>query len=56
MTLNADTQSDGEALREWLNARIGKHERVCGVEVREELPKTTIGKLDRKALRAEVLD
>ncbi|MCA0903492.1 long-chain-fatty-acid--CoA ligase [Qipengyuania aquimaris] len=56
VTLNADAETDGDALREWLNARIGKHERVCGVEVREELPKTMIGKLDRKALRAEVLD
>ncbi|MXO96959.1 AMP-binding protein [Erythrobacter aquimaris] len=56
VTLNADADTDDDALREWLNARIGKHERVCGVEVREELPKTMIGKLDRKALRAEVLD
>ncbi|WP_100260130.1 long-chain-fatty-acid--CoA ligase [Qipengyuania seohaensis] len=56
VTLNGDAETDGDALREWLNARIGKHERVCAVEVREELPKTMIGKLDRKALRAEVLD
>ena len=51
----ADGASDsGEALREWLNARLGKHERVDAVVVRESLPKTMIGKLDRKALRAEV--
>jgi long-chain acyl-CoA synthetase len=43
----------GEALKNWLNARIGKHERVSAVEVRASLPKTMIGKLDRKALRAE---
>ncbi len=42
-------------LRDWLNAKIGKHERVDQVVIREELPKTLIGKLDRKALRAEVL-
>jgi long-chain acyl-CoA synthetase len=46
--------ADGEALRDWLNARVGKHERVDAVVVRESLPKTMIGKLDRKALRAEL--
>ncbi len=38
-------------LTAWLNARIGKHERVDAVVIRETLPKTMIGKLDRKALR-----
>ena len=32
-----------------------KHERVDEVVIRSELPRTIIGKLDRKALRAEVL-
>jgi long-chain acyl-CoA synthetase len=45
----------GDALKAWLNDRIGKHERVDEVVIRAELPKTIIGKLDRKALRAEVL-
>jgi long-chain acyl-CoA synthetase len=45
---------DGETLKGWLNARLGKHERVDMVVVRETLPKTMVGKLDRKALRAEV--
>ncbi|MDJ0643404.1 MAG: long-chain fatty acid--CoA ligase [Erythrobacter sp.] len=48
------TESDVE-LRDWLNGKIGKHERVDEVVIRQELPKTIIGKLDRKALRAEVL-
>ncbi len=55
VTLQDDADADGDALKEWLNARIGKHERVSGVVVRGELPKTMIGKLDRKALREEVL-
>jgi len=55
VTLNEGVQSSGEALAEWLNERIGKHERVDTVIIRDELPKTLIGKLDRKALRAEVL-
>ncbi|QZD93825.1 long-chain fatty acid--CoA ligase [Qipengyuania xiapuensis] len=47
------TATAGE-LRKWLNKRVGKHERVEKVVLREDLPKTIIGKLDRKALRAEV--
>ncbi len=43
-----------EELRDWLNDRVGKHERVDSVVVRESLPKTMIGKLDRKALKAEL--
>ena len=37
----------GAVLREWLNLRVGKHERVDDVVVRESMPKTMIGKLDR---------
>lgn len=57
VTLNEDAAGDvdGPMLADWLNARVGKHERVTGVVVRDSLPKTMIGKLDRKALRAEVL-
>ena len=54
VTLNDGAAETGEALRDWINARIGKHERVDAVVVRESMPKTMIGKLDRKALRAEV--
>ena len=54
VTLQAEASEDGEALAQWLNQRVGKHERVDSVVVREALPKTIIGKLDRKALRAEV--
>ena len=59
VTLNkgasAREYGDGAALKSWLNTRVGKHERVDDVVVRADLPKTMIGKLDRKALRAEVL-
>jgi len=53
VTLEDGFQVSGEALAEWLNPQLGKHERVKAVEVRLNLPKTMIGKLDRKALRAE---
>ena len=44
----------GSDLLAWLNPQLGKHERVSDVVVRDAMPKTMIGKLDRKALRAEV--
>ena len=55
ITLHDQTDIGADALRGWLNDRIGKHERVDKIVIRDELPKTIIGKLDRKALRAEVL-
>ncbi|MCT2557830.1 long-chain fatty acid--CoA ligase [Tsuneonella sp. YG55] len=54
VTLAEDAAASEDELKGWLNARVGKHERVSGVEIRAELPKTMIGKLDRKALMAEV--
>lgn len=56
ITAHEDSDADPEAILEWVNARVGKHERLSGMVVREDLPKTMIGKLDRKALREEVLD
>jgi long-chain acyl-CoA synthetase len=53
VTLQEDATVDGPALAAWLNARLGKHERVVAVEVRNDLPKTMIGKLSRKELAAE---
>jgi len=55
VTLKEGADVDGDTLTKWLNPKLGKHERVDSVVVREELPKTMIGKLDRKALRLEVL-
>ncbi|KQT34804.1 dicarboxylate--CoA ligase PimA [Sphingomonas sp. Leaf412] len=44
----------GDALRDWVNPQVGKHERVDAVTVRDAMPKTMIGKLSRKDLIAEV--
>ena len=54
VTLWPGAESTAVALADWLNVRVGKHERVDMVVVRDELPKTMVGKLDRKALRAEM--
>ncbi|MGF7170643.1 long-chain acyl-CoA synthetase [Sphingobium xanthum] len=55
VTLWPDKAEDwtGLTLKDWLNPQLGKHERVCAVEVRESLPKTLVGKLSRKELVAE---
>jgi long-chain acyl-CoA synthetase len=53
VTLNEGADTDGGALMAWLNPQLGKHEQVVAVVVRGSLPKTMIGKLDRKALRGE---
>ena len=49
-----EAEVDGDALRVWLNAQIGRHEQVDRVVIRDSLPKTMIGKLSRKELVAEV--
>ena len=54
VTLQDGAGETGDALRDWLNPRVGKHERVDAVVVRSSLPKTMIGKLDRKTLREEL--
>jgi long-chain acyl-CoA synthetase len=54
VTLHDGATQDGAELTVWLNPRLGKHERVQGVTILDVLPKTMIGKLDRKALRSAV--
>ena len=53
VTLQEGAAIDGEGLKAWLNPQLGKHEKVCEVEVRLNLPKTLVGKLSRKELVAE---
>lgn len=55
VVLDGDAEPiSGTELSLWLNAQLGKHERVSEVVVRESLPKTMIGKLSRKDLLKEV--
>ena len=53
VALKPDTDASVDELKTFLNSKIGKHERVAELEIRRELPKTLIGKPDRKALVAE---
>lgn len=56
VTLQDGTAPSAAELRDWLNDRVGKHERVDAVVIRATMPRTMIGKLDRKALRSEALE
>jgi long-chain acyl-CoA synthetase len=53
VTLADEAVATPDELLKWLNGYLGKHERVVGVDIRESLPKTMIGKLSRKELEAE---
>lgn len=49
-----ETEPTLEELQAFLKTRLGRHEMIHGLEVREELPKTPVGKLSKKELYAEV--
>ena len=38
-------------MRAFLKDRLGKHEMVGAIEIRDELPKTAVGKISKKDLR-----
>ena len=42
----------GDELREWVNSRVAKHQRVIGVEFRQEpFPRNALGKLLKREIR-----
>jgi len=43
---------DAAALRDWVNAQVGRLQRISAVELRDRLPRTALGKLSKKELRA----
>lgn len=45
-------QLDPAALREWVNTQTGKTQRLSAVELRPELPRSALGKISKKELRA----
>jgi len=46
------SRPDAGALRDWTNARVGKMQRLNGVEFRAELPRSPLGKVLKRELRA----
>ena len=47
----ADAEVDAEALRGWVNERVGKTQRIAFLEVIDELPRSAIGKVLKRELR-----
>ena len=52
----AGSALDGEALREFLGDRVAKWWLPDRVEFILEVPKTSVGKFDKKVLRAQLAD
>jgi acyl-CoA synthetase (AMP-forming)/AMP-acid ligase II len=49
----ADAGAVPDQIKEWANERLGKHQRIQLVELREELPRNPIGKILKRQLREE---
>jgi acyl-CoA synthetase (AMP-forming)/AMP-acid ligase II len=45
-------KADEETLKNWANEQLGKTQRIAAVEFRDSLPRSTIGKVLKKELRA----
>ena len=44
--------TDAEALRHWVNEKLGRNQRLAAVEYRQELPRSALGKTLKRELRA----
>ena len=49
------SQPTAEELREWLNTRVGKTQRVADLRLVERLPRSEIGKVLKRTLREQYL-
>ena len=51
VVLHAGVEASAEVIREWANARVGKTQRLSALTVREDLPRSPIGKVLKRELR-----
>ena len=47
----ADKTDSAEALRDWFNRQVGKTQRLSGLRLVGELPRSAIGKVLKRELR-----
>ena len=52
VVLKPEAVQEGAAIMDWLNARVGRQQRVAGVELVDELPRNPNGKVLKRELRA----
>ncbi len=52
VSLEAKQQADPEALRAWANEKLGKMQRISGVQIVDKLPRSAIGKVLKRELQA----
>ncbi len=52
VVLEPGVAADAEALRTWANQRLGKGQRIAELKFRQDLPKSDIGKVLKRELRA----
>ncbi|MEH6404666.1 MAG: class I adenylate-forming enzyme family protein [Sneathiella sp.] len=51
VVLNKNAKESCDDIKNWVNKRLGKTQRIYGVEFREDLPRSTIGKVLKRELR-----
>lgn len=51
VVLRGGASSDAAALKAWVNARVGKFQRLSDVQIMETLPRSAIGKVLKRELR-----
>jgi acyl-CoA synthetase (AMP-forming)/AMP-acid ligase II len=51
VVLRPGAEADGEAVRQWVNAQVGKTQRLSALRVMDELPRSAIGKILKRELR-----
>ena len=52
VVLEEGAEIEAETLRQWANERLGKAQRIAQLEFRDDLPKSDIGKVLKRELRA----
>ncbi|WP_025899343.1 class I adenylate-forming enzyme family protein [Sneathiella glossodoripedis] len=55
VVLKTGAKTSAAEIKDWVNARLGKTQRVSDVVIREDLPRSTIGKVLKRELRDEYI-
>lgn len=53
VVLNAGSEADPDAILEWSNGRLAKHQRLSSVRLLDSLPRNALGKVLKRDLRLE---